>query len=430
MYSPSELDVRMIEAAAAGDTEKLREIKGRIGDDAEFKRRCEIVNDCEGRRVLHFAAGMGVTEMCEFLIEEVNVDVNIQTERGDTPLLHAVKEGHVNTAKYLIDHDAEIAMSDSKGCTSFHYAAQRDNKELMLLLLMKGANIEAKSVDGTPLQCAALSGNVDTVRFLLERGAEPNSICTLSGSPLICAIKSHSFECMELLLKAGAESNTSLHGLGPLALAASEGQTKFLKPLLEAGANPDSFSPDNLSPIEHAALKCNVECVRILFPVSRRIPNYPNWSIDGIMDYFQSEEAKTMREEQRNVYLDSVISQGKTAWKKKDYSSAMRWYSEAIYLDPSDGKLFSNRSLCWARLGEATFALRDAEECVRLRPDWAKAHFIEGSAWELLQNYRMSSVAYKRASILAPENDEIMNAFRNATGKLAVGMIGGDFWRH
>lgn len=37
---------------------------------------------------------------------------------------------------------------------------------------MKGANIEAKSVDGTPLQCAALSGNVDAVKFLLRRGAE------------------------------------------------------------------------------------------------------------------------------------------------------------------------------------------------------------------------------------------------------------------
>lgn len=58
------------------------EIKRRIGDDGDFQRRCDRVNDCEGRRVLHFAAGMGLTDMCEFLIEEVNVEVDIQTERG------------------------------------------------------------------------------------------------------------------------------------------------------------------------------------------------------------------------------------------------------------------------------------------------------------------------------------------------------------
>lgn len=47
-----------------------------------------------------------------------------------------------------------------------------DNKDLMQLLLMKGADIEANSVRGTPLQCAASCGSVETVRFLLGHGAE------------------------------------------------------------------------------------------------------------------------------------------------------------------------------------------------------------------------------------------------------------------
>lgn len=37
---------------------------------------------------------------------------------------------------------------------------------------MRGAPIEASSVDGTPLQCAALRGCVETVKFLLYHGAE------------------------------------------------------------------------------------------------------------------------------------------------------------------------------------------------------------------------------------------------------------------
>lgn len=42
----------------------------------------------------------------------------------------------------------------------------------MKLLLMKGAPMEIGSVDGTPLQCAASRGSVETVKFLLEYEAQ------------------------------------------------------------------------------------------------------------------------------------------------------------------------------------------------------------------------------------------------------------------
>lgn len=58
---------------------------------------------------------------------------------------------------------------------------------------------------------------------------------------------------------------------------------------------------------------------------------------------------------------------------------------QAIDFDPTDGILYSNRSLCWIRLGQAEHALSDAKACRQLRPDWAKACFREGAALRLLQ---------------------------------------------
>lgn len=58
---------------------------------------------------------------------------------------------------------------------------------------------------------------------------------------------------------------------------------------------------------------------------------------------------------------------------------------QAIDFDPSDATLFSNRSLCWIRLGQADQALTDAQACRGLRPNWAKAWYREGAALRLMQ---------------------------------------------
>ncbi|KAL0435653.1 UNVERIFIED_CONTAM: Serine/threonine-protein phosphatase 5 [Sesamum radiatum] len=402
----------------------ITEVEARL-DSVEFHGKCEVCKDCEGRTALHYAAREGNIQICKFLIEKVKVDIDIKTERGDSSLLLATAMEHINTAKYLIIRGADIRKIDSKGMTSLHYAAETGNKELMQLLLLKGADIEAKSVYGTPLQCAASSGSLESVRFLLGHGAKPNSVSQLSFSPLMWALSCHSSECLELLLKAGADPNLSSCGKSPLAYAAMEGEAELLRSLLGAGANPNSISTlslviDNdtfqacLRPIEYAASKGNYAIVRILFPVTQSIPDYPDWSIHGITKYFHSEQAKIKREEAQNAHSNLVKQKGKDAVNRKEYWDAIKWYSEAIYLDSSDARLLSNRSLCWAKLNEAAFALSDAEACVKLRPDWPKAHYREGVAWRLLKNYLMASTSFSKAFRLDPRNKEIEDAFRYA----------------
>ncbi|KAK6141596.1 hypothetical protein DH2020_024664 [Rehmannia glutinosa] len=266
-------DDLLLVAADGGDLELLQKLKAESEDDEFFNRKCESVRDCEGFTCLHLAAEKGIIPICRFLIEKVNLDVNIKTDRGDSPLLLAASKGHINTAKYFIIRGADITMRGYQGTTCLHLAAEKDfllcsgsvagNKELMQLLLLKGADIEADPVRGTPLQCAALGGNLESVRFLLRRGAN-----------------------------AGADPNISSRGLNPLAVAAQKGSPEFLRSLIAAGADPNSVTTDHgLKPIEHAAEAGNVEGVGILYPVTQSIPSYPDWSIHGITSYFHSQEA-------------------------------------------------------------------------------------------------------------------------------------------
>lgn len=59
--------------------------------------------------------------------------------------------------------------------------------------------------------------------------------------------------------------------------------------------------------------------------------------------------------------------------------------SQALKVDPFDGTLFSNRSLCWLRMGDGERALDDGNACEKLRPKWAKSYYRQGAALMFLK---------------------------------------------
>ncbi|KAF3666989.1 hypothetical protein T459_22166 [Capsicum annuum] len=122
-------------------------------------------------------------------------------------------------------------------------------------------------------------------------------------------------------------------------------------------------------------------------------------------------DAKARREEECKKKAADAKARGEEAFKKKDFAMAVGYYTQgslvfadnlqAINFDPTDSTLFSNRSLCWIRLGEAEHALCDAKACRKLGPDWAKAY------------YREANVFYEGLQI-DPRSKELVTAFRES----------------
>jgi HEAT repeat protein len=92
--------------------------------------------------------------------------------------------------------DAIVNAKDSNGTTPLHIAVWEGRKELVELLLAKGADVNARTnpMGSTPLHFAASDGRKDLVELLLAHGADVNAKNNNSQTPLgsvLSAISRH-----------------------------------------------------------------------------------------------------------------------------------------------------------------------------------------------------------------------------------------------
>lgn len=88
-------------------------------------------------------------------------------------------------------------------------------------------------------------------------------------------------------------------------------------------------------------------------------------SFEGSEDSASIKKARELAAEANEVFIT-----------KNDYETAIRLYTQAIALQPSEVRFFGNRSMGYLLEGKLDAALADARTCVRLKPDWPKGFFI------------------------------------------------------
>ncbi|KAI3917544.1 hypothetical protein MKW98_021306 [Papaver atlanticum] len=293
----------------------------------------------------------------------------------------------------------------------------KGHKDVMLLLLSQGVNVDITNDFCSPLQyAAATAGNHDAVNILLDHGANPNLVFHHMFTPLHASICSRSWQCVELLLKAGVDPNGGPDGLKAIQLAAAKvGLVQIIKLLVEAGADPNVTDFRGLKPIEIAAIIGNRQGVEILFPVTSLIPSYVDWSISGIMKYANSKKFNKKMTRKATEYFLEAKSRGTSAFQRKEYWLAVHWYREALGIKPCDAAVLSNRSLCYVYVNKGDLALADATQCLLERPDWPKAFYRAGVALKPLNKLDDAAVAFSGGLILDPENKELQDAFREVS---------------
>lgn len=129
--------------------------------------------DEKGQHGLHVALRVDALEVAQYLTSLSGVNVNALTPQGESPLMIAVLRGHIEVARALIRHGADV---NKPGWTPLHYAATYPGRNAVAqveLLLDHHAYIDAESPNGTtPLMMAAQYGAPDVVRLLLTEGAD------------------------------------------------------------------------------------------------------------------------------------------------------------------------------------------------------------------------------------------------------------------
>jgi len=104
-------------------------------------------------------------------------DVNAEDDLyGDTPLLWAAGFGHKEVAVLLIAKGADVNAKDEEAATPLHWAAYKGHKEIAKLLIAKGANVNAMAggrlQSKTPLDFAESKEHKETADLLRKHGGK------------------------------------------------------------------------------------------------------------------------------------------------------------------------------------------------------------------------------------------------------------------
>ncbi|GLT47206.1 hypothetical protein SLA2020_209170 [Shorea laevis] len=111
---------------------------------------------------------------------------------------------------------------------------------------------------------------------------------------------------------------------------------------------------------------------------------------------------------------EEAKAKGNAAFSSGDFQVAIRHFTEAINLAPTNHVLYSNRSASYASLNQFESALTDAKKTVELKPDWSKGYSRLGAAHLGLHQYQDAIAAYKKGLEIDPSNEALKSGLADA----------------
>jgi ankyrin repeat protein len=229
---------------------------------------------------LIFAARDGSLELTRILVG-AGADVDAVAGDGKTALALAIFNGNYDVATFLVDNKADVNKADAQRFTPLFWAVDRRNMEtapnfpwmvtadpmpLIRKLLDAGANPNAlvnntprgrmregspRIVFATALMRAAFAADLELVKLLLERGADP-TIVSRDGETVVSAAAGLAFihgyhrgkspeerlQVVKLFVRLGNDVNQADdYGITPLMAAGNYGDVAIIQYLIDAGAD-------------------------------------------------------------------------------------------------------------------------------------------------------------------------------------------------
>ncbi len=112
-------------------------------------------------------------ELEKLLQRNKNINVNLENDRGDTPIIMAAYLANIKIIKLLLENGADVDKMGHNNMTALSWACTKDNIEILRILLSKTKDINHQDKYGfTPLMWAASNGFDNMVKLLLEYNAK------------------------------------------------------------------------------------------------------------------------------------------------------------------------------------------------------------------------------------------------------------------
>ena len=178
------------------------------------------------------ASGKGDNAKVSELLGQ-GANVNVQNDAGSTPLIEAVYNNHIETVKLLLEKGADPNARKKDGATALGFAKQYP--PIVELLKSKGATIESNQGLDIALLDTAGKGDLAKAKELVEKGAYVNYHDKEGRAPIIEAAYNGRVEVVKFLLEKGADPNSRKND-GASALGFAKKYPQIVEMLKAAGA--------------------------------------------------------------------------------------------------------------------------------------------------------------------------------------------------
>ncbi|XP_004694005.2 PREDICTED: B-cell lymphoma 3 protein [Condylura cristata] len=228
--------------------------------------------DEDGDTPLHIAVVQGnltAVHRLVTLFQHGGRDLDIYNNLRQTPLHLAVITTLPSVVRLLVMAGASPMALDRHGQTAAHLACEHRSPTCLRALLDSAApgtvDLEARNYDGlTALHVAVYTECDEAVLLLLERGADIDAVDIKSGrSPLIHAVENNCLRIVQLLLQHGANVNAQMYsGSSALHSASGRGLLPLVRVLVRSGADSGLKNCHNDTPLMVARSRRVIDILR------------------------------------------------------------------------------------------------------------------------------------------------------------------------
>jgi ankyrin repeat protein len=225
---------------------------------------------------LHVACQHGWRECVEILLAR-KADVLCEGWRKN-PVSLAIENGHFEVAQSLLTYDHTLVKHCGQPLIN---AARRGWSEMVKAFCKAGADIHCKDIHGqTVLHKACIANCKDLVEYLFDvMKVPPDPVDDSVRTPLYFAAERGFSDIVKYLIEHGANVNSlDRRNQTVLFKAAGNGHVAVVDILLKAGADATILDSRQSTPLRFAAMYGRADVVRMLLDRTDIDPDIPDWS--------------------------------------------------------------------------------------------------------------------------------------------------------
>ena len=231
------------------------------------------MKDNDGRSAIHIAVSQGNLPMVQELCAIEGVDSNVADVGMRTPLHWAAAADQYDIIQLLLDNGADPFLKDETGAAASHYAAQKGENTLAVLLAQETFAHEQDNEGRYPAHWAVMRGELSIVKPLLKKvvptseggvdamqDSEGRSLLHFAVASNVQNIAKH------LLKKHKADPNVKdSNGQTPLSAACENGFAEMIALLCQYNADVNLADNEGRTPLHWVAVNADQDSLEVLF---------------------------------------------------------------------------------------------------------------------------------------------------------------------